>query len=711
MQLLQFGPFEVDRQIGQLRKNGVPVRLQEQPFQLLVLLAERSGELVTRDEIRERLWSTDTYVVFEHSLNMAVNRLRSALNDSASSPRYIETVPRRGYRLISPVREGSSPETAAAPDRRLRLYQISLAAACAAALFLAFTHFREKPPKSGEALLRKFTVRPGVDLGVYAQVALAPDGKRIAFTARGAAEGVARGSLWVHRLDLQESKAIAGTAGAELPFWSPGSDLIAYSAGGALRRVAAVGGSEIQLCRLPCTRFQGGAWSLDGDLIVFGCDGTIYEIPARGGNPKPLISPSEIAESETATGNPNPTRGSATSGTHDFLPAAAGARVLLYVFRDTMFVQDLETGRREQLGLGIAPFYSPSGHIVYNTGFWTSELWALPFSLDTLKAAGKSFPIAQNARSASIASDGTLTYVDMSDAKLERMVWLNRQGEETEEIGAVEGAVTTPGFSLSPDGRRLAGASAEGPRHDLWIWDVDRGVRTHLTADPAIDVIPIWSPSGEELAFSSYRSGSFDIFMRRADGSGEEKALVTTAKDDWASDWSRDGKFMLYVTDGPDNKNDIWYLERDEQGGWEPHPFLRTPAHETVPKFSPDGRHVVYVSDDSGQPEIYIRPFPDGAYRQIVSDAGGIQPRWSRDGKEIFYVQRSAVVAVPVSTDPKISIGGAKRLFENPRLAGFPVAQYDVAPDGQRFVLPKLEGETSIRVVMNWYEEFRDRTN
>ena len=205
--------------------------------------------------------------------------------------------------------------------------------------------------------------------------------------------------------------------------------------------------------------------------------------------------------------------------------------------------------------------------------------------------------------------------------------------------------------------------------------------------------------------------GNWDIFFQQADGSGEAKVLLATPRDESVSDWSQDGKYLLYDLVDPGNARDLWYLERSEEGnGWTPHPFLQTRFSERTARFSPDGAFVAYLSDQSGRNEVYVRPFPEGERQWLVSSGGGNHPRWSPDGKELFYVERGGLVAVEIAFTPNFSLGSAKRLFDYP--GSIP---YDVSADGQQFVLiaPAAEGaeapEPLIRIVQNWYEEFRGR--
>ena len=327
----------------------------------------------------------------------------------------------------------------------------------------------------------------------------------------------------------------------------------------------------------------------------------------------------------------------------------------------------------------------------------------------------KAFPISENSHGPTVAADQTLVYLGSYGSGQRQLVWLDRGGEKTGEIGEAQEGIGDP--ALSPDGRLVAITATEGSNQDVWVYDIARGVRTRLSTDPEGDWRPVWSPAGDEVAFTSDRAGSFDIFLRQADGSGEEQVLAATPRTELLSDWSRDGKYLLYHLQEPETAADLWYLERNEDGsGWEPHPLLQTPFHEVAPRFSPDGRYVAYVSNESGQNEVYVQPFPEGGRKVTVSSNGGRKVRWSRDGKELFYVEGETLVAVSVSSGSGFSVGSAIRLFEHPGLRpGFNYAPYDVSADGQRFILAEPVGEgadapePSVHVVMNWYEEFRNR--
>ena len=458
------------------------------------------------------------------------------------------------------------------PKRKLRLQQALFAVTALALLAVSFLYFRQTAP---EAPLRRFGFTPPVAINVAAweehpNLGISPNGRHIVFTAQDERR------LWIHDLDRGDSRPLEGTEGANDPFWSPGSDFVAYFAGAQIRTISARGGVPIRVYQRPGgfsdrggdNRLEGGTWSPDGNSIVFSEDGRLYEIPARGGTPKLLVSPEESEQSSAEpSGGP---RGLIRLGWPHFMPSEAGARVLAYTFgpraERTMMVHDLESGRREILGPGQLPFYSPSGHLLYQAGPMTYDLWALPFSLDTLQATGQAFPITQNGRLPMVATDGTLVYLDTSVTAQQQLVWLDRRGNKTGEIGQLQELLGDP--ALSPDGRLVAVRATR----DVWVYDIEREVRTRLSTDPANDFRPVWSPSGDEVAFTSNRAGNANIFLRQADGSGEAKVLLATPAREVLSDWSRDGKYLLYHLVDPETGFDLWYLERNEDGsGWEPH--------------------------------------------------------------------------------------------------------------------------------------------
>ena len=588
-----------------------------------------------------------------------------------------------------------TPPRVAVPGWKLRLPWALFAVATIAFLALACVHFFQTLP---EAPLRRFAFTPE---SLYetpgGRAAISPNGRHIVYVAGGE-----ESKLWIRDLDREEPRGLDGTEGAVRPFWSPDSQFIGFAANRELKKISAQGGPAITLCPLPGGNLLGGGWSPEGDFIAFGSGepSRIYEVPARGGEPRLLF------ELEAGVTSPH------------FLPLQAAASGIIFDVgnpndRD-IAVKNLETGEWEVLAEGAYPVYSPSGHILYQTNRYQSGLWALPFSIETLKATGEAFPIAENVGGPSVGADGTLVYLDYLGLGEQQLVWRDRGGRKLGVIGQPQESIRLP--ALSPDGDRVAVRGFEDNNNNIWVHEVDRPLKRRLTFDAAIDSRPIWSPSGKEITFSSSRTGNVDIYSRPADGTGEPELLVGTDLPEVPSDWSPDEKYLLYQVMDPENGDDLWYLRRKEaRDGFDSVPFLQTSFNEVSAKFSPQGRFVAYVSDQSGQDQVYVRPFPEGEGQWQVSAQGGAQPRWSSDGKELFYVEADTLMAVEVSTSPSFTTGATTRLFRHPNLWGNE-QRYDVSADGQRFVFVEtIESDEakapSIHVVQNWFAEFRDRQN
>ena len=731
VRLIRFGAFEVDLAAGELRKNGRKIKLQDQPFRVLTALLARPDEVVTREELRAELWPDDTYVDFDRSLNTAVNKLRDAVGDSASRPRLIETLPRRGYRFLGQVEvvggqtvKGDLGEQASdrreAPavlaarkaleetQKRLKTTQVALAALVLLLAIVAAAWLRSPkitPPTP--------PVTFGLSGNNVREPAISPDGRHIAYVA-----GEGPGKLWVQDLDQVEPRAIQATEGARYPFWSPESDFIGFAAGTELRKVPLAGGPPVLLCLLPdpfpqSRQFRGGgAWSPDGGSIVFpqGVRTRLYEVASNGGDSKLLLDPPEGED--------------LTHRDPHFLPLQ-GRRMLLFTQQKAnaseIVLRDLDTGEQEVLAEGASPVYSPSGHVVYQTSVRTGGLWALPFSADTLKPSGEAFSVAENGWDPGVSDPGALVYLERDGEPIRQLVWRDRAGNELGRVGQPKPDILIP--ELSPDDRRI-GLTRSG---DIWIHDIARSVETRLSFHPAIDFRSVWSPSGDRILFSSRREGFTDIFVRSADGSGEPKELAASPFMEDVCDWSPDGRSILFVRRDQQHDENLWYLRLKDDGDYEEISFVRTPFSETHGDFSPDGRFVAYLSNESGRYEVYVRRFPDGEGKVQITSTGGVQSSWSRDGKELFYVEDvdqatgrglfpegGTLMSVPVTTTPRFTVGSPRRLFRSTGLAVRVAANYDVSADGQRFLIPELLEEESvqpvIRVVLNWYEEFREES-
>jgi len=434
--------------------------------------------------------------------------------------------------------------------------------------------------------------------------------------------------------------------------------------------------------------------------VVFssGSPSRIFEVPAQGGEPRLFFEPEGTA------------KGSRNFNPHFFPAGTADHSLLLEVGSPTegdIVLKNVVSGVASVLTEGSSPVYSSTGHVVFER---LGGVWALPFSRDTLKPTGERFPIIETGSVHSVASDGTLVSVELRGGALSQLVWRGRDGQKLATIGRPQEDIRSP--ALSPDGNRVAVRSGARGHQDIWIHEVQRDIVSRLSFHPASDTRPQWSPSGLEITFQSLRAGTYDVFQRSANGTGDATLLLGSEAIERPYGWSRDGKYLVYVLQTA-GLTDVWYLERRSAGDdFEAVPFLTTRSSENAPSLSPDGRYLAYCSDLSGDDQVYVRQFPAGGGQWQVSSAGGCQPRWSSDSKELFYVMGDTLYAVGLINAPVFTPTSTTQLFSDPRLAvgSSDQVSYDVSADG-RFVL--VDGtETaesqppSIRIVENWNQEF-----
>ena len=567
------------------------------------------------------------------------------------------------------------------------------AVALALVIGLSAAWLLKPAPPLLEPPLRKLTLEWGEDIR---RPVVSPNGRHVAYL-RGP-RGL-RG-LWIRDLDQGGSREIVPEGDVLSPFWSPDSQFIGFRSDEGLKKVSLHGGPVATLCRVSSTTLRGATWSPDGASIVFAAISPtpgLYEVPAQGGEPKLLLEPEEERYWDP-----------------HLLPSPGGSGRVLYVVASSsgqrqIVVRDLETGQKELLTSGLHPFFAATGHIVYRR-VDSPGVWAIPFSIETLQATGEPFPVQENASDHSVSRDGTLVYLG-GGYNVQQLVWWDRTGSNLKAIGQPQQRIRAP--ALSPDGSRIAVQGMENGNSDVWVHDIVRALKTRVTSDPAREDRPNWLPSGDEISFASSRNGNSDIFVKSADGRGKAEVLVATPFHEFPYDWTPDGNYMIFDQRHAGRQIDLYYLRRNKDGsGYESIAFSETEFDELSPKISPDGRFVAYESNESGSYEVYVQPFPEGPRRTQVSSKGGRQPRWSRDGKEIFYVEGDALMAVPVSTTPTFSAGRATQLFQGKGAFADRGHNYDVSADGKKFVIvePVLGGKPpTIQVVENWYEEFRER--
>ena len=526
-------------------------------------------------------------------------------------------------------------------------------------------------------------------------MAISPDGSRLAY--------VAGGWLWVRQVDAMSAVRLPGTenTGGE-PFFSPDGEWVGFfDVNTGLKKVRVRGGA-VQTIVVNAGRQLGASWGRDG-TIVFADGVGLFAVGADGGEAQMLA-------------RPDPGRGEIRYAWPQILP---DRRVVLFtVLRDTIrnaeiAAIDLDTKQqRVLLRGGHAARYTATGHLIYAAG---GHLHAALLDPDSLTVTHEPIPlesvqVAETIGSATgnfdVSLTGTLVYVAPSQQRLRTMVWVDRKGRE-EAVPAAPGYYHYP--RISPDGARVA-LDVGGANRDIWAWNFEREVMTRITDGPTEDMMPAWSADGRRIFFASDPDGVFGVFVRSADGSGPAARLFR-GPDNYMPFFSPDsGRLLIFVQGPTAQSGDVSLLMLTEPARIEP--LLQTEHREGNSHVSPDGRWVAYQSDESGQPEIYIRPFPAIDQRkELVSRGGGSQPLWARAGGELFYRALNGTMrAVSVRLAGDLVVGPTTDLFSAQPYAGNYLGSwaYDVSPKGDRFLMLKEQAsvDTSpINVVVNWFEE------
>jgi len=573
-------------------------------------------------------------------------------------------------------------------QRRLPLVLVAALSVIALVAVAALLWMFPRAPASPEVRL-DITTPP---TPVLPSLAVSPDGRAVVFVA-STPDG--RSRLWLRGLDSGSARQLPGTDTAQHPFWSPDSRSVGFFADSTLKRIDIDGGSIRGLTNI--YRGTGGTWNRNGVILVSSLGDPIARVSATGGEH------AELSGLFQQGSNFSPY----------FLPD--GRRFLYYV-RGTPEVSGVYAGQldgtlpprrlTEADNAGVA--YLASGYLLFVR---QRTLYAQRFDPAALTLSGDPFPIAPGCGCVGIsASDnGSVAYRTTSGAGRRQFAWFDRSGDEIAKV-VDSGGMSSP--SLSPDGQQVVGyrGNPVDGNVDVWLLDVRRGAFTRLTDDVGDDVGPVWSPDGTRITFASNRKGTHDIYQKPASGGGREELLFSDPNEKGVSDWSPDGRFVLFDRRELKKRSDVWALPLNGDG--KPIPVSNSDFEELRGQFSPDGNWVAYQSDESGRHEIYIQPFPGPGRKSPVSTGGGSQVRWRRDGQELFYVGldgRLMAVPVALASNGQAPVIGAPGALFTPPLGGMvQIAdfrpQYMVSPDGQRFLIATFaEGPLSpITVILNW---------
>jgi len=601
--------------------------------------------------------------------------------------------------LTDPSGVLTQPVITLQPRKKLRTILPWLAALFMAAILTGVAVWRWKPAEPREVVRFEYELPEGQQFSdlVAPVLAVSPDGRKLVYSTTN--------GLYLRSVGESTAKLVAGSEGiAQQPFFSPDGQWIGYwsAAKNELRKIATAGGAPVSLGDVG--PLVGASWISD-NTIVYGSFGRgILRISAKGGTPESLVR-----------------TGTAMIGLPQILPNGKSLLYTLLQNPNKIMIQPLQSGEAKELLAGDTARYLPTGHILYAVG---DSLVAAPFDSDGLETSGGGTRVVEGVLRVSygfsqyaVSDSGTLVYLPRSagvSAYKYTLVWVDRSGKE-EPLKAPPDAYAFP--RISPDGRKVALTIApSGGNVNIWIWDLIRNSMTRLTFGSAIDVLPLWTPDGKRIIFCTNRPDGRSLHWKASDGVGKEEPVGSPfAQIMVPISWSKDGK-TLVVTHAAQIGTanfDIGVLSMESDHDYKK--LLKEKHSESQPRISPDGRWIAYTSDESGQAQIYVRPFPDvDKERWQASTNGGNSPLWSPDGRELFYFSDGAVNAATVNTKPTFSVGTPRTLFRG-KYIGPSInsgASWDISPDGTRFLMLKEDAAGvphKINIVLNWTEELKQR--
>jgi serine/threonine-protein kinase len=563
----------------------------------------------------------------------------------------------------------------------------------------------------------------GADASLYTaygpSVILSPDGARLALVATGSDQ---KRRIYIRSLDQLQATALSGTENAGDPFFSPDGQWIGFFADDKLKKISVQGGAVVTLCDANGDR--GGSWGEDGTIVFTPTNQVaLSKVSSAGGTPQPLTTLDKQAHEATQRWP------QVLPGGKDVLFTSNTTAGVGATFEDAeIVVYSMASGRRRTvLSGGFYARYLPSGHLVY---MHEGTLFAVAFDLKRFTVTGQPAPIVEGVVTTpntggaqfSFSDAGNLLYVGgRGGGQNVSIYWMDSEGNFT-PLRETPGNYHNPAFSL--DGKRLALQIFDGRRYDIWVYELERNNLTRLTFNGEANTNPLWTPDGQRIVYSSQeKGGAFNLWWIRADGAGDAQRLTESKSPQYAGSWRPDGKVLAIQQINPDTGNDIMTLpiEGNEKSGWkpgEPKPFVNSPFEEMNPAFSPDGRWLAYRSNESGNSEVYVRPFPGPGGKWQISTGGGGYPKWSRNGKELFYGTPDFKIMVVSYTAFGDSLHTDKPQLWSPGQfinRGLGNYTFDLHPDGKRFAVLKTPGAeqtaavNKVSFIFNFFDELRSK--
>jgi Tol biopolymer transport system component len=521
-------------------------------------------------------------------------------------------------------------------------------------------------------------------------LSISPDGRRIAFV------GTSKGQrmIWIRPLDSLVAEPVEGTQGAISPIWSPDSRFIAFFAEGKLKKINATGGSPQSICNLASgAQDRIGAWAQNGTILFSeeGDNAGIYGVSAEGGTAS-LFIPSGDLQIYWIDVLPD--------SKHFLIVGGSEEKQTEGIYVGEFGSSD----RRMLIPIRSRVEYAEPGFLLY-----VREGALVAHRIDTrsLRLTGEPFVVVDRIPNFdktgwaefSVSEAGVLTC--LGNVFLTELVWYDRGGRELATVGSRNPHY---GVRLSPDGQRLAIGISDrvGGSGDIWIQDLNRGTSTRFAFGSTDDTEPVWSPDSKELAFFSCCEDKSTLHIKSTNEMGNGR-MPLEAGFHVPDDWSLNGQYILYREGEPTGNHDLWVLPLSH--GEKPFVFLQSQFNEGLARFSPDGKWVAYVSNESGQDDVYVARFENSREKWRISSAGGTSPRWRRDGKELFYLAADGkFMAVPVKSVDSFEPGVPFALF---RMEALLQNDYDVTADGQRFLINRTITAAQalpFHVIVNWHQ-------
>ncbi len=729
-----FDEYVVDVGGFKLLRGTTVVALPSRTFDVLLYLIRHRERSVRKDEIISSIW--DNVIVTDDSLIHAISVLRRALGDESRQHKYIETIPRRGYRFVGKVQliearsnesapvakqttveelpvipagqtgaAGTVDESAATSLPNNKIIQRLLtrtrwvavilgtvAALLAVVLLQPDSRPLYQPEKTAGASVRLFQPSPP-GMSIVSGGVLSPDGRYLAFIARDDVSGHA--GIWVRSLQTTDARLVKGTEGASKPFWSPDSVRIGFFASGKLVTSDLYGEERKAIASV--SGAAGATWNQDDTILYADWTNGLFAVTASATGE---VAPTLLLKRDTQD---------LAVAWPQFFPD--GHRFLYQIVsldpkREGAYVSDIETRQSIKLLDTASPVtLAPPNYLLH---VQRDMLIAEELDPRRPELTGQAFVVARGVSEPSItveksvsASAGLLAF--NPGIKQQNLVWFDRAGAQL-QAQATPTELYNP--RLSPDGTRVMASSSVTSNPGLWFTNVEREEFARIETDV---MAPIWSPDGRQVAFTS-RDGT-DLMLRSSDGTGPPQRLMSDEHVKILNDWSADGSHIIYTRQSPKSGFDIWIVDIPTGNT---RPLIAGNHNETQARLSPDGKWIAYTSDESGVLEVYVASFPALENRTKVSRGGGGQPQWRADQKELFYLSLDqAIMAAMVEGGQTLAFRAPEQLFRT-SIAGAPGGardNYVVNATGSRFLVDtnvNVSSGPEISILVNWTARFHN---